>query len=122
MTQNCSAYFTCFCACAQGDISCYGGCQPKFTSACQACSSSIMSCEQQHCASECGVDAGTGGGTGGGGGGVADAGDACGTLATCCGMITDAQTQAGCQSVVGTGNAQQCQATYSGFKGAGYCQ
>lgn len=63
LTSACNDFFECFCNCAEGSTSCYQSCESNITSSCEQCVTSIGSCEQSSCSSECGgVSSGSSGG------------------------------------------------------------
>jgi hypothetical protein len=51
ITSQCSAYFTCFCACGAADTKCQDGCTP--TPACTTCLDAVVHYEALNCGSLC---------------------------------------------------------------------
>jgi hypothetical protein len=86
LTSACNDFFTCFCNCAQGNESCYQGCESSITSSCEQCVAGLDSCEQSSCSSECGstgTGSGVGGSSGSSSGGSGFTGCSTGTGAVC---------------------------------------
>jgi hypothetical protein len=106
VVADCSAYFTCACACNPGDATCAQGCIGKNSQACQSCLGGIAACLLQTCGNACF-------------GGFLDGGSMmhCSQLAPCCSSprFTTPQQMA-CAQVLVSGNDAACQqalATYS---------
>jgi hypothetical protein len=129
INSACADFFNCYCACPLNDANCYQGCFPKQTQACTECTTSISSCVQQSCASECGLGAGGTGGRGGAGGtggtggrgGVGGTGgpggasglggtgsaNSCNQLRSCCPQLPASQAE--CTQIADMGDADSCQ-------------
>jgi hypothetical protein len=50
---DCSDYYKCVCACAQGDTSCQQGCTGKLSASCTSCITSVEACFFQKCGTAC---------------------------------------------------------------------
>jgi hypothetical protein len=98
LASDCSAYFTCSCACNPNDSACAQGCIPKLAPACQTCLAGIEGCLFQTCGGACL-------------GGVFDGGFAahCSQLASCCSSLPTMAEQMACGQVVVGGNDGACQ-------------
>lgn len=121
----CSDFLSCVCPGGTYNANNLQMCASKETSACQMAGSSVGSCEQQNCASQCasssssssgGSSSSSGGSSSSSGGGMYT----CSQLTTCCGMVPSAE-QASCNMVAGMGNETACSDLYSGYKAAGQC-
>ncbi len=68
ITNACSAYFNCYCACNPGDSSCLQGCQSDVSPACGSCIASSGQCAATGCQQACTTTVmGSSGSSGGGG-------------------------------------------------------
>ena len=73
-TSQCSAYFTCFCACGASDTTCQAGC--KQAPACTTCLKAVIEYERMTCGSLCRGVGSDDAGDAGEGGGQSEAGEA----------------------------------------------
>ena len=115
----CSAYFDCYCACAEGDDSCYSSCAPEMTnnSACSASLSTILSCDMDECESQC-----SGGGTAPNDAGTAPTTTPTGTCATlleCCTMATGSASSCAAEVAAFDDNQTTCAGGLSAYADAG---
>jgi hypothetical protein len=92
LANDCSNYFSCYCACGGGDAQCAQECAAQVSPACTTCLENIGTCETQSCQSACqasGSSSGTsGGGSGGGSGGISGSSsgggsDSCSSVGSC---------------------------------------
>ena len=117
VNSTCSAYYTCYCACAATDTTCQGGCRQS--SDCMTCEATLTDCFTTavtgSCSSQCGFDAGVVVPVGDG----AAATGTCATLSSCCANL--GSTASECEVAAGTNDQTACAAVLSGFMEAGVC-
>lgn len=115
---NCSSEYN---ACFGGGKACSAwanaGCKGIPDSACINCATSLGTCQQSKCASQCkSTTADTG---------VTDTdttGGGCTALAGCCSQLMAGDAKTGCDNLVVAANDTNCSSAHSGYKAAGLCK
>jgi hypothetical protein len=51
---TCGEYFSCFCACAEGDTNCHASCAKDENASCTSCEQTLAACEAASCGAVCG--------------------------------------------------------------------
>ncbi len=119
VNSTCSAYYTCYCACAAMDTTCQGGCTQSPD--CMTCETTLTDCftmavTGSQCSSQCGfADAGVVVPEGDG----AAATGTCATLSTCCSSLGSNASE--CQVAANSNNQTVCAGVLSAFVEAGVC-
>jgi hypothetical protein len=136
--SGCSDFINCVCTGGTYNANNVQTCLSKEQeSSCTSAITPLSSCENQNCASQCGVTS-SGGGSGSGSGSSSGSGSGsssgsssgtssggtptgtCATLETCC-QALPSSAQSGCTTIADLNNQSTCQAELSGLTDAGLC-